>query len=476
MSDNRYQQVINKNVLVPIVSFRIEQVAQIKIATKIQGTLKTPPDFDAVNDWITIDRAPNGKFSTKPDKLVTDLIVVLDSSGNKLGYLNKLFDFSFVINLEFELFESVDIVDKEVAVDLWLIYQVHAESDLSVHPNFLSKVATVGKLYVIQKKYEQYIKEFALNPILKEDPADHGEYLFQDFDRTKQGVLGAIKAVSFPSVSGLSQGTGMSFSGMRIGFNFLEGYFLFKVFGSYVIVITPRSRQRTSCNCYILQADRTLDSSSRVFCFAGNFYLVSDGNLIVLRGMPKTPKEISGYSVYDYTGTTETRSLLSDAVAFEFSHLGDLVINRSTKSLYSVLFEQDTNFSSFMFNEYYKKYFHGTDSIERIKSMYKCAFDNWEVNQGLSSAVLLSNRWCLFKHKASNKILATSNYPIINNMNRRVINFPQVNFPSLDNDYMILKDKSQYIDLKNNLIQNFSYIDMYLGNRLTIVGGQFVIC
>ena len=476
MDKNRHVQVVKKNVLVPIVSFRIEQIEQIWLAPKIQGTQKTPPDFDAVSSWIVINKAPDGKFAVQPNKLVTDLIVVADSNGTKLGYLNKLFNFSYVINLEFELTESIDVVDKEVSVNLWLVYQNHAEKNLSVHPEFLSEVASVGKLNIIQQKYEQYTNDFALNPLIKEDPAEPGEYLFRDFSRTKTDILGAVKAVSFPSIAELSQNTGISFVNMRIGFNFLEGFFLFKIFGDRIVVITPRSRQRTSCDCYILKADRVLDSSARVFCFAGNFYLVSGGKLLVLRGQNRMPDQISAYSVYDYTAITETRELLSDAVSFEFSHIGDIVINRKAGSLYSVLHEQDTDFSSFMFNDYYKKYLRGVDIIERIKAIYRCSFDNWSVNQGLSSSVLLSSRWCLFRHKVSNKILATSNYPIKNHINRRVMSLPQVNFPAVDNDYMILKDKSQYIDLKNNLVQSFPYIDMYLGNRLIIAGGQFVIC
>lgn len=463
--------VVKKNVLTPIVSFRIEQIEQIWLSPKIYGTQKVPPDFDEVSQWIVINKGADGKFSVQPNKLVTDLIVVADKNGDILGYLNKLFNFTYVINLEFELAESIDIAEKEISINLWIIYQEHAEKDLTVHPKFLERVASIEKLNIIQQEYEQYIQDFELNPILKDSESSSGEYLFDNYSRSKPNTISAIKAVSFPSIADLSQKTGLSFSGMRIGFNFLEGFYLFKIIGAYILLITPRSRQRTTCNCYILKADRILNPLSRVFTFAGNYYLVSNNSLLILCGTPRIPETVSGYSLYDYSGSTETRELLQNAVAFEFSHLGDLVINKDTESMYSVMYEKDSE----SFNEYYSKYLKDS-AIDRIKAMYKCAYDNWVVNYKLSSEVLLSNRWCLFKHKASEKILATSNYPIKNSKNRRVFDVPQVNFPTIDNDFMILRDKNKYINLKNNITQDLQYIDMYLGNRLIIVGGQFVIC
>lgn len=467
---DKIKKIEYKNVLVPITSFRINQISQIWLSPKIQGTQKTPPDFNAVSGWIVINKDQDGKFSTMPDKLVTDLIVVVDSQGNKLGYLNKLFNFTYVINLEFELSESIDVVEKETSIDLWIIYQVHAEKDLTVHPNFLSIVATAGKVEIIQTKHEQYMQDFAINPLIKEDSTQNGRYLFKDYNR--EGAVKAFKSVIFPSVSDLSSNIGVSFSDMRIGFNFLEGFYIYKIIGNRLIVLTPRSRQRNTCNCYIFKSSINLDYDSRVFNFAGNFYLVSKEQLIVLYGSNILPSQQFGYSFYDYTDSTVTKVLLDSAVPFEFSHIGDIVINKSTNSLYSVLYEQDINFDNFLFNEYYTKYI--PDGLNRIKTIYNCVFDNWKANNLLSANVLLGNRWCLFKHKASGKIMASSNYPSIKN---RIVFSPyQPNFPRIDNDYLILKDTGKILNINSNVIKDFKYIDMYLGNRLFISGGQFIIC
>lgn len=426
---------MSKNVLTPVVSFRIDQITGVWFSDKIVGTIQQPPDFTRVT-WIKSTPAGD-KYELAPNNLVTDLIVVVDANDQILGYLNKLFNFSFVKQLQIELAESVNIVDKEVAIDIKLIYSVHAQEEPSVHTNFFDKVGTVGFWTSKQIELEAYEQGYQQNPLIKENKQDAGQFTFSNLDRPEAGCKRGVK---FP----------FNETNFRIGFSYLDGVFLYKIDGDIITILTPESTGQNAQKI-ILQADRQINSN-RVFYFAGGYYLVSDGALLYLTPNYSNPDNT------DYTGNTTTREILDGAAAFEFSFLGDMVLNTNTGNLFSVLLETESN----QYNYFYQM------NSKRLDSLYKICIDQWRSLKDLSDMFILGNSWCLFRHKHSGVISGLSNYP--KRINRR--NF-KYQFRTLDNSR--LHRSGEYLDLETNVISRTPYIDSYLGLRLIKENNEFIV-